>query len=326
MTLLTKIADKFDDFILSSNEADSLDEISKKKIKTRVTIVAIILGIFLAPTYFYALGIAFNVKPNDHFSFLIGGDPYEEQHNLLKKHLDEVNEKVNEYEQLALKRQKVLWSLLEETFDSNDIALVKALKLVNRSQDIINKLVELGKIYYLLVNEDKLTKDTQEALVLMYEGYFYVLNSEFSKFDIEKANEKYNIVYNKYLNDFPSPIDDEVKIEVLNVLTYSNFIMGFPERGKHFLSEAKILLDEYLKSGNFSPVEYRRKYYWIDFANFTNAISHYKKREADKIFTNMKSRLNEHDFLRIKLRQHLTIDIKEDQRKAVESYIEKTFY
>jgi hypothetical protein len=315
MGLLTNLIGQVNDILFERIDSTSLDDATKRSIKKRVTLMVMIFGILLAPAYFYAASWLFDVTPKDHLTFLQGKDPYEEKYKLLKQHLNEVNEKINAYERVSLKQQKVLFASMERNF-VDEKERTKALQIVNRTQDIITKLMELGKFYSVLVKDGKQTEETQQALLLMYEGWLDVLKSEYDTRAISDAFKKYSEVYNTYLNDFPEALRRDIKIELLNVLTYCDFRRGYHESAKRYLAEAKTLLNE-----SILPIEYRRKYYWIDFAVFIEAVSHLDSDKADIAFENLNKRLNDPRFLRAKLLQHKGMLTKQDQQVMVDSYL-----
>ena len=320
MGLLTNIIDQFNDILFERINSQNLDDTTKRVIKKRVVLMILIFGILLMPAYFYGTGWILGVTPKDHWKFLQGKDPYEERYILLQRHLNKVNNEINKYEKISLKRQKVLFSLLEHNVKDTK-QRTEALKIVNRTQDIITKLMELGKFYAVLVKNGEQNEATQKALLLMYEGWLDILISDYQPSAIANAYNKYVQVYNEYLNDFPEVLRLDVKIELLNVLTYCEARRKYPERSRIYLAEAKGLLTD-----SILPIDYRRKYYWINFAEFIDAVSHLDEPKASKAFKTLNERLNDPAFLRAKLIQHSGMISEPDQKVMVNNYLSKLSY
>ena len=196
----------------------------------------LLFGVLLTPIFFYTLSGLFGVTPKMHLKFLSGDNPYIERYKLVSEHLNSINSEVSNYENLSHKRQLDLLSIVDVNI-KNQEDLAKTYKMINRNQDIIRTLMEFGKFHSVLVDSEEYTKDSQKSLKNMYKAYLNILKGDNVDQFIDKAYSLFKTEYNN-LENFPEPLRSDVKIEILNFLTYCSFRKGYPDEANRYSANA----------------------------------------------------------------------------------------
>jgi len=281
-------------------------------------IKSVVIGLILTPVFFYSAGAIFGIDPKLHLDFLLGKDPYVERYKLVATHLDKVNREVDDFERASHEKQIALFQVLETNI-KNESERAKALKTVNRNQDIVRALMEFGKYHSVLVSAEQSNSDTQKALRKLYTGYLNIVKADDNPAFVQDAYNNFKEVYDN-IKVFPLPLRNEVKIELLNYLTYCSFRQKKPDELKAYSNEANNLLSD--AAAGMDATRYRRKYYWVDLSQFMFAINQLKTGEADRSFAKLRDTLNDKPFLKAKLLQH-SARLEDDNKKFLMGYIRK---
>jgi hypothetical protein len=274
-------------------------------------IKSVVIGMMLMPVFFYGTTALYKVDPKMHLDFLTGESPYIDRYELVATHLDKVNKEVQEFEILSHKKQSGLFKVLETNI-SDDIERAKALKTINRNQDIVRALMAFGKYHSVLVSSEQSDSKTQESLRKLYTGYLNIVKADDNPAFVQKAFRNFKEVYQE-IDVFPMPLKNEIKIELLNYLTYLSFRQKNTSDSNLYSEVASDLLNS-PENKNMDAITYRRNYYWVDLSQFMIAINKLDAAKADEFFQKLRKRLSDSPFLKAKLLQHSSrLDIDENK-------------
>jgi hypothetical protein len=281
-------------------------------------IKSVLIGVMLMPVFFYGVTAFYKVDPKMHLAFLTGKNLYLDKYQLVATHLDKVNKEVHEFEILSHKKQSGLFKVLETNI-SDDIERAKALKTINRNQDIVRALMAFGKYHSVLVSTEQSDSKTQEALRKLYTGYLNIVKADDDPAFVQKAFINFKDVYQE-IGVFPMPLRNEIKIELLNYLTYLSFRQNNTSDFDLYSEVASGLLNS---AENMDAIKYRRNYYWIDLSQFMIAINKLDTDKADKFFIKLRNKLNDSPFLKAKLLQHSSRLEIDDNKNFLKGYINR---
>lgn len=287
-----------------------------------------IIGLILSPVYFYVIGALFGVGFKGHIQFLVhqleGKDPLETYKEQLFEDLKQISKQEESYERYSREKAEKIWKfVITNTENQNNSNITD---LVNRNYDGIRALAKYREIHIYLLESNDMNDNLGEHLKSMYEGSKLVLRYR-NKNDYWDAYEIFNNELLPNIDDFPltknkdgNSIRTIVHLELLRNISFLAATLDSPETQHDFTQQALTLAQTINKP--YSPVQYIRDYFWMDFSELVYFVNKGNKTRADKFFQRIESNLpGENVFLQTKMLQFdYLIKDENDAKQQWEDY------